>query len=195
TSSGVLESDTQIVAFPERQNIILNTAIAVDITVPGTSPSATTRNFSSGTIPIGTKISSYFVHFDDIGDPATPVAASGSITFDTDILGLIVTAKNLDASDSYPGLPSVIYDTGDGGRDLEINPGDVGQGTNDQIILSDDRRTVTLNLRDGTAPDEVRILTTPVPEPASISLLAISGLGLLAYLVRNRRPHPPISAS
>ncbi len=183
TANGVLESNTQVFVFPEQQNITLSTAIDVNISLPGTSPSGNSINFSQATIPVGTLISSYFAHFDSIGSPGAdnPAIVTGSITFGSDVLGLIVGQSKLDATDSYPGLPGSTYGTGQSARDLEIVINGVGQGTNDEITLSNDRRTVSFNLRDGSGTDEFRIITAAatVPEPASLSLIAFVTIPLL----------------
>ncbi len=181
-SGGAIESDATILAFAERQNIVLSQDIAVDISVPGTSPSGGVKNLSPGTITSSTHISSYFIHFDAVGNPApeSAVPASGSITFDTDVLGLIVLGTSINLTDPYPGLPGTIYATGELNRGLEIPSGPAGTGTLDLITLSADRRTVSFNFRDGAAPDDIRIITNAVPEPSAIALAAMAGAILLA---------------
>lgn len=183
---GALESDTAIALIAERQNLTLGASLPVDITLAGSSPSAGSQNFSPGTIPAGTAINSYLAHFDVVGAPSPQdaVAASGSVTFDQNILGLIVLTNTLNATDGLAGLATVSYPVTDSDRGLEIVPGGVGTSTHDQILLSDDLRTVTLNLRDGASTDEVRIITSAVPEPGMGSLIALS-VGLLA--LRRRR--------
>lgn len=170
-SLGVLESDTQICVFAEKQGVILSNAINVDITNPGTSPSATGKNFSDGVISAATAVSSFYTHFDNIGD-VNAAYCSGSITFDTDVLGIILTSPNLGGSETEVGFPGTIYDIN---SVLEINATD----KSDEITLSSDRRTVTLNLGCSTGADDVRIITAAVPEPASLSLLALPGMLLL----------------
>jgi len=169
-STDAFESNTAAWLFAEQQNVTLSQDIAVDISVPGTSPSGGVRNLSAGIIPAGTQIDSYFIHFDSVdGDAQNPVVVSGSVTFDRDVLGLMVLSDNLNPSHAYPGLPTTLYSpTGE----LEIVGGGAGTLTNDQITLSPDRRTVSFNFRNGVGTDDCRIVTTAVPEPATWILLA-----------------------
>src|SRR5947207_6476394 len=144
-SSNQWESNTIIRAFPERQSFTLTQPLDVDITLPGTSPDATTENLSPGTIPAGTIVNSYLIHFDVNGTRATNNAleAIGSITFTDDILGLSVLPDSLNASNPILGLPNLTYANGLN-HALELNP--AGGGTSDALTLSADRRTVYFDL-------------------------------------------------
>ena len=180
--TGGLESDTQIDAFAEMQGTALAHAITLDITVPGTSPTATNQHLSTGSLPAGSLVNSYYLHFDDVGSSTTTaVALSGSITFDTDVIGLDVLSNTLNATDAFVGLASVTYDSADSARGLELVAGGVGIGPNDSITLSSDRRTVSFNLRDEGSSDDVRIITA-VPEPSGALLFLVGGVGLLSAL-------------
>jgi hypothetical protein len=172
-----LESDTVIFAFPELQNIVLTTAIAVNVSVPGQSTSAN-PNLSPATIPIGTRISSYFLHCDIISDDSPALLFNGSITFDSDVLGVIVLATQLNNSHSYPGLPTTQYSTI---GELEFD----GSNARDSFTLSANRRTISMTFRNGDRVDHMRVLTVAVPEPSSFALLAFC-CSTLAHC-RNRR--------
>lgn len=184
-STGATESDTVILAFAERQNVTLPADVAADITVPGTSPSGGVQHLSPGTIAAGTGINSYFIHFDVVGTPAptSAIPATGSVSFDSDVLGLIVLDAKLNATHTFPGMPGTTYSTGGG---LEIVGGGAGTGANDQVTLSADRRTVTFNFRDAESPDDIRIITS-VPEPSTLGLVFSASVGLAAYCFRRRR--------
>lgn len=181
-SSNQWESNTIIRAFDERQQLVLPQDLAVDVTVPGTSPSATSTNLSPGTIPAGTRINSYALHYDVVGTRATDNAleATGSVTFGEDILGIIVLSEDLNSSNALLGLPGVTYS---GGPDhgLEINP--AGGGTSDVITLEPDDRTVTLDLFNASFADDLRVITaapstTAVPLPRAL----LPGTAMLVIL-------------
>jgi len=179
-----LESDTLAPVFVERTDFTLPVDLQVHITLPGTSPTAVDMNFSPGAIPAGTRIDSYYVHFDSLGDSTTTeaVVVDGSITFDRDVLGLIVGPILLNESNLLVGAPGTLYPSD---PSLEIVAGGAGLEANDLLTLSSDRRTVTFNFRNTAHLDSFRIITE-VPEPGSCVLLA-SGLGLLAAMRWRRR--------
>jgi len=182
-SSNQWESNTIIRAFDEQQGLTLPQDVAVDITLPGTSPGATTDNLSPGVIPAGMIVNSYALHFDVNGTRATDNAleATGSVTLGDDILGLIVISDNLNSSNGILGLPGLTYANGPD-HGLEINP--AGGGTSDFITLSSDRRTVTVDLMNASFSDDVRILTA-VPAASAVPLPAAAWQGsiILSILV------------
>jgi hypothetical protein len=180
-SSNHWESNTVIQAFAEQQGLVLLQPVSVDISIPGTSPSATDQNLSPAVIPVGTLINAYSLHFDVVGTRPTNNAleAIGSITFSDDVLGLIALSATLNGSNATLGLPGHTYSSGPD-HGLELNP--VGGGTSDFVTLSADRRTVTVDLLNASFADDLRIVTA-VPEP-SIGLLAI--VSILLPLRRGR---------
>jgi hypothetical protein len=138
----------------------------------------------------GTKVSSYLAHFDAVGNrTSNPAPLSGSITFDSDVIGLIVLSQAQNNTDAYPGLLSVSYPQQEPSRGLEIVVGGVGQDSNDEITLSADRRTVFLNLRTGMVQDEVRFITA-APEPGGALLASIAALRLVGGRGRRKRVDP-----
>ena len=172
--TGHFENDHAIHAFAEQQNVALPHVVSVDVSQPGSTTTGGVLTLSAGTIPTGTLVSSYFLHFDDVGTPQTPVEAIGSITFNSNVLGIAVVFGTLNATDAMPGLPTTIYASGDSARGFEP-PGIPGA---DFLILSTDRRTVTVDLQNVDKSDDVRIITAAVPEPSTLSLLAVA-LGAL----------------
>lgn len=180
-SEGNWESDTQIRAFAEQQNVTLQQGLTVDISQPGESD-ATNPNLSTATIPAGTVVDSYLVHFDPVGQPTSRVSLSGSLTFDEPILGVIALGDSLDDSDAAVGLPSVTTYSSGPGRGLEF----VQEDDNDSLTLGayqSGLQTVTCGLRSTTSVDEFRVITA-VPEPA---VLAPAVLALC--LMKRRRAH------
>jgi hypothetical protein len=186
--NGAWESNTDIRAFAELQNVTLTDGVAVQITAPGTSPSDVSQNLSPGTIMAGTTVNSYFLHFDAVGAPTdqNAVSASGSITFSSNILGIAMFPSTLNPTDPIFGLPGVTYATGQGPRGLDIAPGQFGTMSNDEITLTADLRTVTVNLSDAASPDEFRVFTA-TPEPSSACLEVAGAVGLWAFFRARRR--------
>ncbi len=178
------ESDTQAFAFAERSNFTLPQDLQVHITLPGTSPTPDSMNFSTGVILSGTRVNSYYVHFDSIGDSPTPVVVDGSLSFDHDVLGIILGPNLLNISNGLLGAPGTLYPSD---PSLEIVAGGAGLDANDLLTLSEDRRTITFNFRNTAHLDSFRVVTAVVPEPSAYTLFAF-GIGLLVAkrLLRRR---------
>lgn len=187
---GNLESDSTIYLLPERQRYWLPNSVAVDITSPGAVPGSEDKGLSEGTIEAGQFIDNYLLHVDSISgdsdDPADIVEYLGSITFDQDIIGIIVRVSNMDESNLTLGLPGTTYAHGVN-RSLELVPDGVGVVAPDAIMLSADRRTISMDIRNGNSIDEFRIVTA-VPEFNSVSLVAVVGiLAAVSVLARRMR--------
>ncbi len=131
-------------------------------------------------ISAGTTVSSYLLHFDPVGSPTVGLISTGSITFDTDILGLIFTGTALGNTDGVLGSATTTY-TGTFNRALElVSP---PPGTADIVTISADRRTLTFSLQTSTGQDHLRVVTAAVPEPNPALLL---GMGVCCLLVLRR---------
>ncbi len=131
-------------------------------------------DLTNSSVVSGTRIASYYVHFDS---PASSEASiSGSITFDEQILGVIVigdggaTAQLLDASD-FLGAPGTIYPTGLTNRGMELSP------NGDRFRISADLRTVEFNFSIGNPGDYIRVVTAAIPSPGAGGLMALAALG------------------
>jgi prepilin-type processing-associated H-X9-DG protein len=148
-----LESNTRVHAFVERQNYVLPTNVTVDISEPGRYSNDYAR--TSKTVPAGTIVSCFFLHYDPIGN--TNSTTSGAITFSNEVIGLIVVTSNLDKTDSVLGAPGTLYANGQRSRGFENNA--------EIITLEDDMRTLTIHRFQSTFPgEEVRILVIPKGE-------------------------------
>jgi len=143
-----LEDNKQIRGFRERVAYELPSNVTVDISEPGRYD----RNYAqtSKVIPAGTVINSFFLHFDSIGSQST--TSSGALSFESEILGVIVTDGSLDATDKVLGAPGTTYETGRNNRGFE-NKAEI-------VVLEQDRRTFTIERFKISFPGEdVRILT------------------------------------
>ena len=161
------ESNDNAFIFAEQSGVSLTDGLDVDITDPGTYNRNTPP--SPETIPNGTIIDSFFLHFDPEGRPNQRVEVSGSVTFDTEILGVIVTDTNLNDSDDL-GASNTAYPTG------LLDRGSVfGREQLDNITLSEN--TLEYNIGARQVIDQIRIITAaapPVNNPPEIISLSVT---------------------
>jgi len=143
----------------------------LDIVAPGVYGGPFTS--ALGDLAAGTPVESHYLYF----DPLNSRSAVATFTFDHDILGIVVLTSHLAATDGlriaapYPGNPSF------NARGIEFGP--------EQITLGVNLRSVTVNLTASSPGDQIRVITSAVPEPASLLLL---GAGLVGVATRRRRP-------
>jgi hypothetical protein len=193
--SGALESDTQMFVFAEREGFTLRSALTADIARPGVhGPGAAPANYPEGRLGAGARVNSYSVHVDKVGSTDTSVEAHGSITFEQEVLAILFLSSSLSGSRTPLGNPSTTYDNS--GSEVVL------PGTLDAITLSDDRRTVSLDIFTGGGSDNVRIVTlAPQALPvfakhglltAALLLLGLSGVVLRrpSDVPRPSRPNP-----
>lgn len=127
------------------------------------------------TVPIGTRVNSYILHFDPVGAASMPVwEFHETLTFDETILGVIfdtnTTHGQMAGSDVAVGLGTDYYEASWTQRKFEE-----GQDKwNDIAILGN---SVTFDLFTNSSMDEVRIITTPVPGAVLLGLLGLSVAG------------------
>lgn len=157
----VLESSDFVRAFNERQVFTLDSNLFADITQPGEYDDE--ADLTSGFVPAGTRVSSHFLHFDPVG--SAQALYDGSITFDDEILAVIVTSAALDGSDGAAGLETTVYPSG-GLRGLE----DIRE------FLWWEAGGSTLFIRGRAMPavDQVRVITHAVPAPGSLALACLA---------------------
>ena len=143
--------------FAEKTGVTLTNNLKVDATVPGTYNLKS--DLTPATIFAGTKINSYYLHVDRVGSPPTLDKVSGSIRFDSAILGVVVTKDNLNASDTLGAVGTAYSKTG---RTL-----DIGAPNNlDRFWISADLKTLHYELQTGTASDDLRIITGVAANPS-----------------------------
>ena len=162
--AGTFEHDS-IMVFEEQADVALPKALLV---VRGASfqqdapqPSVPDRI----TLPAGTRVRSYYVHFDNVGTGRREVQSKGSITFDQPVLGLVIPSVGLKQTDSWLAHAETNYET-DINRTLEMRfmgsktykPQPNISGRYDEVYLGADGRTVEMDLLASWSVDQFRIL-------------------------------------
>lgn len=165
---GRLKLDPRIRIFVEQRDVTLDEAITVDVSRPGTVPKRTARygpkgkrkqkdnidpNLSPKTIPAGTRVNSYYIHYGTDGLAPTKRIASGSITFDDKIIGIVIKAENQLATNSALGVPGLRYPGAAGGFDFMSRD-------KNSVTLSTDRHKLTFTMAVSTATDNIRVITS-----------------------------------
>ncbi|RKF16139.1 VPLPA-CTERM sorting domain-containing protein [Roseovarius spongiae] len=159
--------DANLYAFNEDQNIIIPSAISVDI---GTGPDK------------GDVVASHYVFF----DPAALTSQKGYVDFDADIFGIATSTANLDASDFLLNN-NVTY----------LNPSLRGLEAGDSVAIdTSNSKRLLIDWTASSPGDYVRVFTkqsssgpppsSPVPLPAGAPLI-LTALGALALLRRRRK--------
>jgi LPXTG-motif cell wall-anchored protein len=166
-AGNAFESDTEIRVFDEKQGAILTAPLAVDITTTGSYGEVS--DLTAGTIAAGTRVDSHLLHADPAGDPepTAPVAYEGSVTFDGDILGVIVrntqAEPNLNDSDIL-GAAATLYPTDLGTRGLEFFDHAGGD-----LVVAGDLRTLSIELVTHRY-DQIRVITRAAEPPTTTTM-------------------------
>ncbi|RJP33951.1 MAG: hypothetical protein C4547_11475 [Phycisphaerales bacterium] len=144
------ESSTMIRVFTERLDYVLPQPLAVDATKRGVYRAS--KELTPDTLPARTVVNSHMLHFDPFEEQITKLA--GAVTFDSDILGVMVDARTLRDADPVVGRKNVVYPMGlRSGLELD-NPEAI-----DEFAISRDRRTLSYSGNTGEFLDQIRILT------------------------------------
>src|SRR6185312_15148144 len=138
--------------------VTLTSAMNVDGSDPGTYTTFVTR----GKIPAGTIVDSHLVHSDPPARSTTP-GRTGSVTFPTDVIGIVGSTARLAATDSTLGAPGTTYAGSVKYRGLEAD----SNGRPDTVTISADRRTVSIDFRTTSVIDDLRIITRHVDSLAT----------------------------
>lgn len=169
-----LVSADRVRVWNEQQSHTLASALRVNAVDPGLYNSES--DLVNASVAAGTTIASHYIHFDSPG--STSASATGSVTFDADILGVIclgdsTAAAYLDASDFLSS--GTLYSDNVGSRGIELS-------NSEFFRISADRRSIEFRFRISNPGDFMRVVTM-VPTPGTAAL-AVAGLGVLT---RRRR--------
>lgn len=177
-SLDAITSNTQVYVWNEDQNVTLAAPLLVNAVAPGIYN--TPASLASIPIPAGTAVASHYISF-DAPPPEAPSFAIGTVTFDADIIGVIVLGDIgptfLDLSDFLGS--STLYPDGVDARGIEISIND------DNFGISPSHKTLSFDLHAAFPGDFIRVITLPVPAPATAPFLG--AVGLLAMRRRRTR--------
>jgi hypothetical protein len=161
---GRYEDSERIVVFHERSEVLLRSDLKVNVTEPGQYIRVRRRNKQA--IAAGQLIRSYLLQLNPIGEftrgEIDGARVIGQITFDRPILGLIGGTTHLIKTDKLLGHP--LGDYGDTRRGIEpTRPDDLPDSGRDNVTLSQDRRTLSLDLSASSAVDQIRVVVSEQP--------------------------------
>jgi hypothetical protein len=158
---GHYEDNDRVLVFLERADVVPKQEIPVDLVEPGMYQ----RIHRSGqeTIKAGTALRSYLLQLDPIGrlarDAQHKPRVMGQVTFDAPVLGLIASSNKLSSTDDLLGHPKGNYVKTRRGIEPPRSTDKAGT-PRDVVILSDDRRTLSVDLSAGTAIDQIRVIVS-----------------------------------
>ncbi|GIW78584.1 MAG: hypothetical protein KatS3mg105_0391 [Gemmatales bacterium] len=147
---------SRIRVYIERQDYTL----PQDVTVERSQPGLYTSNgqTSPRTIPAGTKVNVFYIHFDPLGSQWTEVK-DVAVEFTNPMYGVIFTSGRLDQTDGVLGKPGVQYPTGQVARGYESGA--------EITRISPDMMTYYIDRFISTFPGEQTRIVTPEGTGAS----------------------------
>ena len=156
---GQYEDNERVLVFLERADARPSKEFFVDLIEPGLYKRI--HRQGAHRIKAGTSMRSYLLQLDPVGRLARNASnkprVMGQVTFDSPVIGLIASSSKLSATDELLGHPSGDYVKTRRG----IEPprtADTSEEQRDVVILSDDRRTLSVDLSAGTAIDQIRVI-------------------------------------
>lgn len=164
-----ITSDTQVFAWDEDQLVTLPGPLALNAVASGVYNN--TAMLGVFNLPAGTRVASHYIHFDPVAPEVLTSTASGTVTFDADIIGVIMIGDGgptyLDDSD-YLGS-ATLYPDGLVIRGMELS------ANSDTFGISPSRRVLSFNFTASNPGDAIRVITEQVPAPGGLALIGIGG--------------------
>lgn len=178
-----VQNDQYVSAFPEKQGLLLQSPLSVDISSSGVFNEA--ADLTPFVLPAGTRVNSYFV----IADATDGRSFTGAIAFDEPILGVIIGETTLQASHTVAGLLGLVTYPANGSGDAYAAPAKFG-GYGNAYTVNLFTRTVQFSSNIDYSGDETynhfRVITaaTVVPEPSALIVLLGGCFTLVSRRVR-----------
>ncbi len=162
---GVVEDESTVFLYKEKESLTLARNLRVEITLPGTA-NGNPASHSPGSVPAGTVVDCYYAHFDPTGKGGH--AGVAEVTFSEEILGLIVSARALGRSHRRFANRRTRYQ----------RRGPIGlDHSQDFMTISPDRHTLTMGpYFTPTFIDDLRVIT----EPGDVAEYSSYGMNKLA---------------
>ncbi len=156
---GRYEDNERVLVFQEQTNVALQQDLMVDCIDPGRYQRI--HGNESYRIQAGICVRSYLLQLDPVGrltkDATNKPRVMGQVTFDRPIVGLIARSSKLNATDDLLGHPRGDYVKTRRGIEPP-RPKDREHAERDVVILSENRRTLSVDLSAGTAIDQIRVI-------------------------------------
>ena len=177
SAPNVLQSNTQIYVWEEKQDYVTTTSIPYNIDgTPGTYNAVSSVMTTGGTLFAGTFVDSHMIHFDQLGPGTTTL--TGFVEFEDPITAVMVLCDELDSGDGDIGWSSTAY--ADCASTGSFRPVDwVTTGDNEAIVISGDRLRISFTLRTSNVFDQIRVVT----QPGAVASVPVSGALATALLL------------
>lgn len=165
---GALESNTDVFVFRERTNFTLPTGLLLDAANVGANILPDGTGGVTGIVPRGTKVESWYIHYDTVGQPTIPEIISWAITWQPSdqILGIIFSDSRLDNSD-HLRHPGTLYP-----NRVQFR-GTTGPSEGDDLITFAGPQDLIGQQAVTVVHDQIRVIFA-VPEPTTCCLLAVA---------------------
>ncbi|MFK7789129.1 MAG: hypothetical protein AB8C95_06475 [Phycisphaeraceae bacterium] len=153
--------------FPESFGVRLDADQIVTLQKAGQTKPA---DRVASTLPAGLMVDSYLIHYDQTTPPHTSRDIQLTIRFDRPILGVMATVEHMQASHAAFGVQGVTYATmgppSSGARFSGLDDF-LDVDAQDQVQISDDRKTLTLAISTLDGTDQIRVLVQADEDTAS----------------------------